>query len=231
MILRPPLKRGITTRDKETIWVKNLGELVRCISQYFGENKNSFYKELGMKGHNGLDIVCLRGEEIIASHDGVVIEVSEDINLGIGVVLWNKEERIKTLYWHHKENKVKVGQEVKTGDILGLADSTGMSTGDHLHFGCKQTDINGLTINKDNGYFGAVNPLLYLKPHMKLIRKEGTPEVWAVVEDKRYWILDPETLGKGTAIWGTWDNVINEDPNKYKYGGAIFISSTDDPIL
>ena len=44
----------------------------------------------------------------------------------------------KTIYWHLiKEIPVKVGQKVQAGDVVGYADNTGFSTGDHLHFGLK----------------------------------------------------------------------------------------------
>ncbi len=37
-------------------------------------------------------------------------------------------------YCHMAERRVKVGQRVKAGDILGIMGSTGYSSGDHLHF-------------------------------------------------------------------------------------------------
>jgi murein DD-endopeptidase MepM/ murein hydrolase activator NlpD len=40
----------------------------------------------------------------------------------------------ETLYGHLSGIKVKKGQEVKSGDILGYAGSTGRSTGPHLHY-------------------------------------------------------------------------------------------------
>lgn len=65
----------------------------------------------------------------------------------------------------------------------------------------------------------------------KLIHKDlGDKKIWAVIRDKRYWVLDPETLDRGSVIWGDWSQVKMEDPSKYEYGGAIFISNTDDPL-
>jgi hypothetical protein len=76
----------------------------------------------------------------------------------------------------------------------------------------------------------ALKIVLRQKTMIKLIRKSGALEVWAIFGDKRYWVLDPNTLDRGTSIWGNWDTVIEDDPDKYKYGGAMFISNTDDPI-
>ncbi len=77
--------------------------------------------------------------------------------------------KVKSLYWHLcdpiKEPQFKSpiadkSKDVEMGDIIGYADSTGASTGDHLHFGMKFIK-GGETINKDNGYLGAVDPLPY----------------------------------------------------------------------
>jgi len=48
----------------------------------------------------------------------------------------------------------------RNGKALFLG-NTGFSTGNHLHLGLKRVDENGKTINKDNGYFGAIDPEPY----------------------------------------------------------------------
>ena len=73
-----------------------------------------------------------------------------------------KTSKIRSIYWHLKEIKCVVGQIVKSYDLIGLADSTGFSTGHHLHYGIYPTDEP-----KDKGYDGAVDPLPYIieTPH------------------------------------------------------------------
>ena len=54
-----------------------------------------------------------------------------------------------------------MGQKVKTGDLIGWCDNTGISNGTHLHFECKPVKkIDGKYVNiyQNNGYFGAVRP-------------------------------------------------------------------------
>lgn len=48
-----------------------------------------------------------------------------------------------TLYAHLTESKVRSGQSVSTGDVVGRSDCTGFSTGDHLHFGLHRCDATG----------------------------------------------------------------------------------------
>ena len=169
MILKPPVNRGITAQGRDVIPVNNFADLNRCISQYFGENKLDWYKKtFGMLGHNGLDIWALRGEKIVASHDGIITEISKDESAGIGVVIWDGLNLYKTIYWHLKTGSVRVelGQDVKTGNVLGLCNNTGWSTGDHLHFGLKKTNEQGTTINRDNGFYGAIDPLSFFEETM-----------------------------------------------------------------
>ncbi len=56
-------------------------------------------------------------------------------------------------------------------------------------------------------------------------------QVWAVMGNIRLWILDPETYNRGDKK--LWDIKKRSQINLYEkeYGGAIFLSSTDDPIL
>lgn len=146
------------------------------ITQGFGENANNFYKELGMLGHNGLDLLAKDGQMIHAAHDGIVTFTGEDGSGGLGVVVRTKEQfwykggdcYFKTIYWHCQKNsfKVKPEDEVRVGDVLALADNTGMSTGTHLHFGLKpvfqgEQDWEWMNMEGENGYKGAIDPRPY----------------------------------------------------------------------
>ncbi|MCP6719750.1 MAG: M23 family metallopeptidase [Patescibacteria group bacterium] len=152
------------------------------VAQKFGLN-GEFYRKNGIniKGHNGIDAVRGGGHEIHAAnvraaHDGVVTYVGVDNKEGYGVVIRTKKQFLdvngqphfwKTIYWHLLPNiPVKVGQEVKIGDILGEADNTGFSFGSHLHFGLKpiyqgENDWTWFNLDQSNGYFGAVDPEPY----------------------------------------------------------------------
>ena len=154
-------------------------------TQGFGQNLSPLYKELGMLGHNGFDAIrgCVKGKcyetegaNVRAAHDGEVIFAGVDWGGGYYVELRTLEMFAdkkgiphfwKTIYYHLQPTiKVRVGQKVKIGDILGFADNTGRSNGSHLHFGLKRIEqgINQWewkTLNHDNGYLGGVDPLPY----------------------------------------------------------------------
>ena len=116
----------------------------------------SIYQYWGLKSHGGEDVPCPHKEPILNSADGIVHEINTDRGTGLGVVVFHPQYKLKTIHWHLDSLDVKLGQEVKQGKVLGLADSTGASTGTHDHWGCKETDDQGNTINKDNGWLGNI---------------------------------------------------------------------------
>lgn len=127
--------------------------------------KVKLYPLLGLKGHNGLDCQALRWQPVYAAQDGRVDEVSTDLHRGLGVGIRTQVEGrwFRHRYWHLIAIDVDNGAMVKTGDLIGLADSTGLSSGDHLHFELKEVDMNGRVLNQDNGYFGAIDPLPFME--------------------------------------------------------------------
>ena len=83
--------------------------------------------------HTGLDIAAKSGTEIKSATDGKVIEV-EEMNKYYGNNVLVEYNGVVFKYAHMLEIKVKLNDEIKQGDIIGLVGSTGMSTGPHLHF-------------------------------------------------------------------------------------------------
>lgn len=145
------------------------------ITQPFGTN-GDYYRINGINiaGHNGLDLRAFHGQEVRATHDGICYP-GVDSREGYGVVVRTKDKfgydgqevYFKTIYWHLQKNiPVKMGQEVKAGDLIGYADNTGLSNGDHLHFGLKpqllgENEWTWVNLEQTNGYLGAIDPTLY----------------------------------------------------------------------
>lgn len=118
------------------------------------------------KFHKGLDY---KGKKVVAALDGTVSKVGWASSFGKTVVLDHKGENGKvkktTLYGHMRRCKVKHGQKVKKGDILGDVGSTGRSTGAHLHFEISKNRQGGL----DGHLKGKkVDPLPYVQGKKKV---------------------------------------------------------------
>lgn len=91
----------------------------------------------GARRHEGIDIFAKKRTPAIASADGRVTRVEEN-NLGGKVVFLRPEGKNYSLYYAHLDTQsVEAGQNVKTGDVVGLIGNTGnaRATPAHLHFG------------------------------------------------------------------------------------------------
>ena len=111
------------------------------ITQEYGANPQ-IYSRFGMPGHEGVDIRALNNTNIYCCADGVVYRVHN--NPDPRVHAYGKHVRVrhkdgyKTVYGHLARPLVQVGQELKAGELLGRANSTGASTGSHLHLTLKR---------------------------------------------------------------------------------------------
>ncbi len=82
--------------------------------------------------HNGTDFNAYMGQNVMAIEDGVVIMATWNDAYGNLVVI-DHGGGISSWYGHNSQLLVKVNQEVKQGQIISKAGSTGWSTGPHVH--------------------------------------------------------------------------------------------------
>ncbi|WP_256975784.1 M23/M56 family metallopeptidase [Paenibacillus sp. MY03] len=118
----------------------------KIVSRY-GERIHPITQEKSL--HEGIDIANVEGTEIRAAADGKVIKAEYDPEHGFCVII-EHNEIWQSEYRHLQQLSITVGDETKSGDLIGLMGSTGQSTGSHLHF----------SIIKDTNY---VDPTDYLK--------------------------------------------------------------------
>jgi hypothetical protein len=92
--------------------------------------------------HTGVDLVAIAenggalSDWVCAFDAGEVIEAGFNSRSGYYCKI-KHDETLSTLYCHFKKDtlKVKKGDRVERGDVLGFMGSTGRSTGAHLHLG------------------------------------------------------------------------------------------------
>ena len=93
--------------------------------------------------HPGLDISADKGDPVYATADGKVSSAAMAGNYG-NLVIIDHGYGIETRYGHLSAFKVRDGQAVKRGDLLGLVGATGRTTGSHLHY---EVRANGRILN------------------------------------------------------------------------------------
>lgn len=116
------------------------------ISSRFGWRTNPF-NSAKRTYHGGVDMACPKGTNIYAALSGKVITAGWSDIYGNYVVV-SHHSGYKTLYGHMSKISVKAGQSVTTATKLGEVGSTGMSTGNHLHFAVYKNNkgINPLSL-------------------------------------------------------------------------------------
>ena len=84
--------------------------------------------------HTGIDISAPLGAAVMAAADGIVVAVGHTTSGYGNYVIIAHGGGIATLYGHLLATKVRYGDKVVRGQVIGLEGSTGFSTGPHVHF-------------------------------------------------------------------------------------------------
>lgn len=123
------------------------------VTSRFGETRNNNV----VKVHKGVDFGSDGSLVIRAAASGVVTRAKVIGGYGntITIVHILNGKKYETLYAHLESFSVKVGQNVKQGQQIGIKGNTGNSTGVHLHF---EIHIPSYEVGQPN----AVNPLNYV---------------------------------------------------------------------
>ncbi len=97
--------------------------------------------------HKGIDIGAPKGTPIKAAASGTVVH-SGNKNDGYGnYIILSHGNGVQTYYAHCSQLLVSKGENVKQGQVIAKVGSTGISTGNHLHF---EVRINGVAQNPQN---------------------------------------------------------------------------------
>lgn len=89
------------------------------------------------RNHEGIDLDAKRGDDVVAAASGVVIEAGRSGSYG-NVVVIRHGSAYTTHYAHLQRIRVREGQTVRSGQVIGTAGDSGVATGIHLHFEIRQ---------------------------------------------------------------------------------------------
>lgn len=124
---------------------QRFGENQACVdlktnSKYIvcdGNNPPTGYKSVyGPKGHLGIDLYATHGTPVYAACAGTVDSIDTNPRTGLDVKMVSEVggKKYKHIYEHLLGYQPKVGDWIEVGGLVGWADNTGYSAGDHLHF-------------------------------------------------------------------------------------------------
>ncbi len=151
-------------------FIKNKEQLLACtpaiqpvsnkdlkrIASGFGYRIDPVYKTT--KFHAGLDFAAPQGTPIYATANGTV-EVAGNTGNGYGNhVVINNGYGYSTLFGHMFKVKVRPGQKVKRGEVIGYVGSTGKSTGPHCHY---EVHRNGEPVDPVYYFYNDITPEQY----------------------------------------------------------------------
>jgi murein DD-endopeptidase MepM/ murein hydrolase activator NlpD len=151
-------------------FVKNKEQLLACtpaiqpvsnkdlsrIASGYGYRIDPVYKTT--KFHAGLDFAAPQGTPIYATANGTV-ETAGNTGNGYGNhVVINNGYGYSTLFGHMFKVKVKPGQKVKRGEVIGWVGSTGKSTGPHCHY---EVHRNGEPVDPVYYFYNDITPEQY----------------------------------------------------------------------
>ncbi|HEX5481818.1 MAG TPA: M23 family metallopeptidase, partial [Terriglobia bacterium] len=111
----------------------------------FADHRTYVYngKVIDQEVHLGDDLASVEHAPVIAANDGQVVFAAWFDIFGNAVII-DHGCGLQTLYGHMASFKVKPGELVKRGQVIGVSDSTGLAGGDHVHFAVL---LDGIPVN------------------------------------------------------------------------------------
>ncbi len=150
-----PSNNKTNSNKTEEIQVTNSGKMLYPVPAYSGAQPNEGYgyRTNPITGenelHKGVDLKATMNTDVVAAASGTVIVAGQRSGYGNTVII-DHGDGTSTLYAHNTTLSVNVGDEVKRGQVIAKAGTTGYSTGVHVHF---EVRVNGM----------AVDPMPYLR--------------------------------------------------------------------
>jgi len=145
------------------------------LTSTYGYRNDPFTKK--RTPHHGIDLAGPYGLDIHATGDGTVISARFNRH-GYGMeVLIDHGFGFTSRYAHMQDIKVKRGQQLKRGELVGTLGSTGRSTGPHLHYEVRE---NGRTVNPMYYFYENLTSAEYGKLTARANNSAGTYQSYAL---------------------------------------------------
>ena len=111
----------------------------------FADVRDYMYKgkKVDRQVHLGFDLSDVANGPVEAANDGRVV-YAKDLGIYGNCIVLDHGYGLQSIYGHLREIDVKVGDMVQKGQKMGIAGSTGLAEGVHVHFGMQ---IDGVQIN------------------------------------------------------------------------------------
>lgn len=133
---RRELKSILNKLEKKPLFNSKFGMPLKKIkiTGEFGEKR--VYKNKRTRIHRGVDLFATKGTKVYAINSGKIL-IAKYFTFEGNCVVIDHGVGIVSFYMHLDKFKVKEGDFVKKGQVVGLAGSTGNSRSPHLHFAIK----------------------------------------------------------------------------------------------
>ena len=167
--------------------------------------KGKLLSPFGYRGrhfHAGVDIKLNHGDPVVCAFDGKVRMAKYYAGYGNAVVV-RHSNGLETLYGHLSKIKVRVNQELKAGDLVGLGGRTGRASCVHLHF--------------ETRYLGkAFNPRQFIDLNNYCLTKDVLPITSRTFGRSKDYL--PTASNTGSARDNVPDSVSTNTASNAKYG-------------
>jgi murein DD-endopeptidase MepM/ murein hydrolase activator NlpD len=130
--------KSLSEKSADTmLWSGAFGQLTNSkVEANFADARTYLYQneKIDNAYHLGFDLSVTKRYPVEAANSGNVSFVG-DLGIYGNTVIIDHGLGLATLYSHLSSSDVKVGDEIKKGQVIGKTGETGLAVGDHLHFG------------------------------------------------------------------------------------------------
>ncbi|MGM0581926.1 MAG: peptidoglycan DD-metalloendopeptidase family protein [Bacteroidota bacterium] len=200
----------------------------------FGKRMHPILKVERM--HEGIDLKTYKGNPVLATADGIVEEV-DSVFGGYGKLIRLEHNGIyQTAYAHLSEIKVKKGDQVKRGEIIGAAGTSGRSVEPHLHYQVKEIgedELDPIDFIKDFDFKKSSSSIILNSNTPSILPlKEADKTMYHTGIGKRVHPITKDTVfhsgldlkaSVGDLVIATADGVVKEAGEMGRYGNNVII--------